>query len=91
MDLIVGIIIWVIVGAIAGWLASVVMGTRRGQSLSEDIVIGIVGGVVGGFILDALDVGGDVSGINIASILVAFFGALVLLFILKAVRGTAQV
>ena len=85
------IIAWIIVGAIAGWLASVVMGTRHGQSLIEDIVVGIVGGLIGGFILDVLDIGGDVSGLNIASIVVAFVGAVILLLILRAVRGSAQV
>lgn len=85
------IIGWIVVGAIAGWLASLVMGTNRGQSLLEDIVIGIIGGVIGGFVLNALDIGGDVDGINLVSILVAFFGAIVLLLILRAVRGSAQV
>jgi len=85
------IIIWIVVGAIAGWLASLVMKTNRGQSLGEDIIVGIVGGFVGGFILDILNVGGDVSGINLVSIVVAFFGAVVLLFVMKAARGTAQV
>ncbi|NLE51435.1 MAG: GlsB/YeaQ/YmgE family stress response membrane protein [Chloroflexi bacterium] len=85
------IIGWIVVGAIAGWLASLVMGTHRGQSLLEDIVVGIIGGVIGGFILDALGVGGEVEGINLVSILVAFFGAVVLLLILRAVRGSAQV
>jgi uncharacterized membrane protein YeaQ/YmgE (transglycosylase-associated protein family) len=85
------IIIWVVVGAIAGWLASKVMGTSKKQSLGEDIIVGIVGGFLGGFILDLLDIGGKVSGINLPSILVAFLGAVVLLFILKQVRGTAQV
>ncbi|HMM29808.1 MAG: GlsB/YeaQ/YmgE family stress response membrane protein [Chloroflexota bacterium] len=82
---------WIVVGAIAGWLASLVMGTNRGQSLLEDIVVGIIGGVIGGFILDVLDIGGEVSGINLVSIVVAFFGAIVLLLILRAVRGSAQV
>ena len=85
------IIGWIVVGAIAGWLASVVMGTRQGQSLGEDIVVGIIGGVIGGFILNVLGIGGEVSGINLASILVAFIGAIVLLLILRAVRGSAQV
>ena len=85
------IIGWIVVGAIAGWLASLVMGTHRSQSLLEDIVVGIIGGVIGGFILDALGVGGEVEGINLVSILVAFFGAVVLLLILRAVRGSAQV
>lgn len=85
------IIIWIIVGAIAGWLASKVMGTSKKQSFGEDIVVGIIGGFLGGFILNLLDIGGDVSGVNPGSILVAFFGAVVFLFILKKVRGSAQV
>ncbi len=85
------IIIWIIIGAVAGWLASKVMGTSRGQSLTEDIIVGIIGGFLGGLVLDLLGIGGDVSGINIGSLLVAFLGAVLLLFILKKVRGTAQV
>ena len=85
------IIIWVIVGAIAGWLASKVMGTSSSQSLGEDIIVGIIGGFLGGFVLDILNIGGEVSGINLVSILVAFIGAVLLLFILKQVRGTAKV
>ncbi|MCC6799360.1 MAG: GlsB/YeaQ/YmgE family stress response membrane protein [Anaerolineae bacterium] len=85
------IIGWIVVGAIAGWLASIVMGTNRRQSLTEDIIVGVIGGIVGGFILNVLDIGGEVSGINLVSIIVAFFGAIILLLILRAVRGTAQV
>ena len=91
MDLIIGIIIWIVVGAIAGWLASVVMGTREGQSLGEDIIVGIVGGLLGGLVLELLGVEAEVSGINCASIVVAVIGAVVLLLILRAIRGTAQV
>ncbi len=87
----VNILVWIIVGAIAGWLASLVMGTNRTQGLLEDIIIGIVGGVVGGFVLDALDIGGAVTGLNIGSIVVAFIGAVILLLILRAVRGAARV
>jgi len=82
----VNIIVWIIVGAIAGWLASLVMKTNRQQGLLEDIIVGIVGGFLGGVILDALNIGGGVTGFNIASILTAFFGAVVLLGLLRAVR-----
>lgn len=81
-----GIISWIIVGAIAGWLASLVMKTNAQQGLLMDIIVGIVGGLLGGFLLNALGVGGDVSGINLQSILVAFLGAVVLLAILRVVR-----
>lgn len=83
------LIAWIIVGAIAGWLASIVMKTNRSQGLLMDIIVGIVGGLLGGFLLNALGVGGAVSGINIASVLTAFIGAVVLLLILRMVRRTA--
>jgi uncharacterized membrane protein YeaQ/YmgE (transglycosylase-associated protein family) len=79
------LLIWIIVGAIAGWLASIVMKTNRSQGLMTDIIVGIIGGLVGGFLLNALGVGGAVTGINIASILVAFIGAVVLLAVLRMV------
>jgi uncharacterized membrane protein YeaQ/YmgE (transglycosylase-associated protein family) len=82
----VNILVWIVVGAIAGWLASLVMRTNRQQGLLEDIIVGIVGGLLGGFILDLLDVGGGVTGLNIGSILTAFLGAIVLLAILRALR-----
>ena len=85
------LLVWIVVGAIGGWLASLVMGTNRSQSLLEDIIIGIVGGVLGGFVLNALGVGGAVTGFNVASVVVAFIGAVLLLLILRAVRGTARV
>jgi len=84
------ILAWIIVGAIAGWLASLVMRTNQSQGLLMDIIIGIVGGLIGGFVLNALGVGGGVSGINIVSILTAFVGAVILLLILGAVRGGAR-
>jgi uncharacterized membrane protein YeaQ/YmgE (transglycosylase-associated protein family) len=82
----INILVWIIVGAIAGWLASIVMRTNRSQGLLEDIIVGIVGGILGGFLLNALGVGGAVTGLNVTSILVAFVGAVVLLFLLRAVR-----
>ena len=82
----INILIWVIVGAIAGWLASLVMRTNSQQGLLEDIIVGVVGGLLGGFLLDLLGVGGEVTGLNIGSILVAFVGAIVLLAILRALR-----
>ena len=89
MDL-VNILVWIIVGAIAGWLASLVMKTNSQQGLFQDIIIGIVGAFLGGFILNALGVGGGVSGLNIASILTAFIGAVILLAIIRAVQRSSS-
>jgi uncharacterized membrane protein YeaQ/YmgE (transglycosylase-associated protein family) len=83
------ILAWIIVGAIAGWLASIVMKTNASQGLLMDIIVGIVGGLIGGFLLQALGVGGAVTGINLGSILVAFIGAVVLLALLRLIRRAA--
>ncbi|QPC82772.1 GlsB/YeaQ/YmgE family stress response membrane protein [Phototrophicus methaneseepsis] len=80
------ILVWIIIGAVAGWLASIVMKTNASQGLVMDIIVGIIGGLVGGFVLDALDVGGGVTGINIASLLTAFIGAVIFLGILRLIR-----
>ena len=85
MDIL-NLIAWVIVGAIAGWLASIVMKTNARQGLMMDIIVGIVGGLIGGFVLQAIGVGGAVTGLNLGSILVAFIGAVILLAILRMVR-----
>jgi uncharacterized membrane protein YeaQ/YmgE (transglycosylase-associated protein family) len=81
------LIVWVVVGAIAGWLASIVMRTNGQQGLLQDIIIGVVGGVIGGFLFNALGVGGAVTGFNVTSVVVAFVGGIILIALLRAVRG----
>ena len=82
----VSIIAWIIIGAIAGWLASIVMKTNAQQGLLMDIIVGIIGGFIGGWLLGVLGIGGEVTGINIGSILTAFIGAVVLLALLRLLR-----
>src|SRR5574341_1710054 len=77
------LLVWIIVGLIAGFLASLVMRTNRRQGLLMDIIVGIIGGLLGGFLLNLLGIGGGVTGINIGSIVTAFIGAVVLLFLLR--------
>lgn len=79
------IITWIIVGALAGWLASLVMGTNARQGCLMDIVVGVVGAFIGGLIFSLFG-GSGVTGFNIWSILVAFIGAVILLFILNLIR-----
>ena len=76
---------WLIVGLIAGVLASLVMG-GTGYGIIGDIIIGIVGAFVGGWIFSALAVETPFSGLA-GTIFVAFIGAVVLLFLLRLIRG----
>jgi uncharacterized membrane protein YeaQ/YmgE (transglycosylase-associated protein family) len=79
---------WLIVGLIAGVLASLVMG-GSGYGLIGDIIIGIVGAFVGGWLFAQLGVNSPLAGLP-GTILVAFIGAVVLLFVLRLIRGGAR-
>ena len=76
------LIAWLVVGLIAGFLASKVV-NHTGSGIIMDIVLGIVGAFVGGWIFSAFGHSGA-TGINLYSILVAFVGAVVVLFIYHA-------
>ena len=82
-----GVLAWIVVGLIAGWLAGKVM-SGGGFGLIGDIIVGIIGGLLGGFIASYFfNVGDPMSGINLMSILIAFLGAVLLLFLLRLVGG----
>jgi uncharacterized membrane protein YeaQ/YmgE (transglycosylase-associated protein family) len=77
---------FLLIGIAAGWLAGQVM-KGGGFGLIGDIVVGVLGGLLGGWIATTfLNIGG-MSGINLQSILIAFLGAVLLIFILRLVRG----
>lgn len=78
-----GIIGWIVLGGLAGWVASIIVGTNHQQGMIGNIVAGIVGAFVGGFIFNLFG-GSGVTGFNLWSFLVALVGAVVLLFIWKA-------
>jgi uncharacterized membrane protein YeaQ/YmgE (transglycosylase-associated protein family) len=79
------ILLWIVVGLVAGVLASLVMG-GTGYGIIGDIIIGIVGAFVGGWLFAKLGVSSPLSGLP-GTIFVAFIGAIVLLFILRLLRG----
>ena len=79
------ILTWLLVGLVAGVLASMVMG-GTGYGLIGDIIIGIIGAFVGGWIFRSLHAGVPFGGLG-GVIFVAFIGAVVLLFVLRLIRG----
>ena len=84
------IIAWIVLGLIAGWLAKMaVPGPEPGGFLATT-AIGIVGALVGGFLFRVFGVQGA-SGLNFWSIIVAFVGAVVFLFLWKALTGRRAV
>ncbi len=86
-----GLLAWIIVGLIAGWLAGQVM-KGSGYGVVGDIIIGIIGALIGGFLASAvLGIPNPVNGIDVTSIIVAFIGAVILVWILRALPGRARV
>ena len=81
-----GIISWSVLGAIAGFLANMVIGGREG--LIGTIILGIVGAVVGGYLASTIFHKGDVTGVNIESIVISVIGAIVVLFVWRAFTRT---
>jgi len=85
------LISWIVVGLLAGWLAGQVM-KGGGYGLVGDIIIGVIGALVGGWLAtNVLHIAGTPNGINIGSIVVAFFGAIVVIWVLRLARGRGRV
>jgi uncharacterized membrane protein YeaQ/YmgE (transglycosylase-associated protein family) len=81
------ILAWIIIGGIAGLLASLlVRGT--GLGIIGDIIVGVIGAVVGSFLLTLVLPGTfSFTGFNWGSLIIAFIGSVILLFIVRLVRG----
>jgi uncharacterized membrane protein YeaQ/YmgE (transglycosylase-associated protein family) len=81
-----GLIGWIVIGILAGWLAEQVMGRNHG--LITNLVVGVFGALLGGFVAQNL-LGVPVGGFNLVTLLVAFGGAVLLLFLLGLVKRRA--
>jgi uncharacterized membrane protein YeaQ/YmgE (transglycosylase-associated protein family) len=75
---------WIVVGLIAGLLADWVVPGNTNWLV--DTLVGMAGAVIGGWLFNAFGATGT-TGFNVWSIFVAFIGAVILLYIVKAVQG----
>jgi uncharacterized membrane protein YeaQ/YmgE (transglycosylase-associated protein family) len=80
-----GFILWLIIGGVVGWLASLVMKRDASQGIVLNIVVGIVGALLGGWLISPLIGAPSINSgeISMASLLVSFLGAVVLLAIVN--------
>ena len=79
-----GVLSWIIVGGLDGLIAGKIMG--KGHGFIGNIIIGIIGANIGGFVASRFGLG-QVDGINLTSILIAAGGAVILLALLRLIRG----
>jgi uncharacterized membrane protein YeaQ/YmgE (transglycosylase-associated protein family) len=82
-----GIIYFLIVGLIAGFLAKYVVPGEGPGGIIGDIVIGIIGAFIGGWVFTNIFHQPGMEGFSLWSVLVAFVGAVILLFIIRALTG----
>jgi uncharacterized membrane protein YeaQ/YmgE (transglycosylase-associated protein family) len=75
------------IGALAGWIAEKVM--KENHGLIKNIIIGVIGSFVGAFIANLLGIrlGEIFQGWFWGNLIVAAAGAIVLLYVLRMVRG----
>ena len=79
-------IVWIVLGLIAGVIAKLMMPGRDPGGFIITAIIGIVGALIGGFLSTRLGFG-DVTGLNLPSILIAVVGSVVLLLIYRLVAN----
>lgn len=82
-----GFISWLVFGALAGWVASLLAGSNDRQGCLTNIVVGVVGAFLGGFVFNLLTGETVVIGWSLGSFAVAVVGALLLLAIVRTMRG----
>jgi uncharacterized membrane protein YeaQ/YmgE (transglycosylase-associated protein family) len=80
------ILAWIVLGLIAGFIGSKLV-NKTGEGVILDIVLGVVGALVGGYLFSIFGAHG-VTGLNLYSLFVAVIGAVVVLAVYHAVRGS---
>lgn len=80
------LIAWIVLGGVAGWIGSNIMGTDDSQGIILNIIVGIIGAGIGGYLFNFMGFAA-VTGFNFYSLGVSIVGAVVLLWLVKMVRG----
>ncbi|MBV8722704.1 MAG: GlsB/YeaQ/YmgE family stress response membrane protein [Candidatus Eremiobacteraeota bacterium] len=81
-----GILAWILFGLIVGLVARWVVPGEGPGGIIGDIIVGVLGAFVGGWLYSLFGHTG-VTGFNLPRMLCALIGAVVLLWIIRAVRG----
>lgn len=82
------LITWIVLGLITGFISSKLI-EKTDEGVFMNIGLGILGAVVGGEIFSKLGMTG-VTGLNLWSMLVSVGGAVLLLVVYHALKGTSS-
>jgi uncharacterized membrane protein YeaQ/YmgE (transglycosylase-associated protein family) len=84
------IIVWLAIGGLVGWVASIAMGTNGRQGILLNVVVGIVGAFLGGWLLSGTLGTSTINegNFSVGGLVVSFLGAVILLFLVRLLRGT---
>ncbi|MFL7890896.1 MAG: GlsB/YeaQ/YmgE family stress response membrane protein [Anaerolineales bacterium] len=77
---------WIVLGGLAGWIASIITGRNDRMGCLTNIAAGVVGAIVGGWLFSFFG-GGEVTGLNLMSLVIAVVGAVVVLAIVNLIFG----
>lgn len=81
---------WLIVGSLAGWIASLIAPTDVRQGWVMNLVVGVVGAIFGGLLwsfLIGMNFVGTFNTFDLATLLIATLGAVLVLVLYKAVAS----
>jgi uncharacterized membrane protein YeaQ/YmgE (transglycosylase-associated protein family) len=86
------IIAWIVFGAIVGWIANVVVGGRHRerQGCLVSVLVGVVGAALGGLVYKLFTGREKTFEFDFPSLGVAALGAIVLLALLRLLRGAGD-
>jgi uncharacterized membrane protein YeaQ/YmgE (transglycosylase-associated protein family) len=85
-------IIWLLMGGVIGWIASMIMGTNDRQGILLNVVVGIVGSFLGGWLLSGLFGSSTINqgNFSLSGLVVSLLGAVILLALVRLIRGGAS-
>jgi uncharacterized membrane protein YeaQ/YmgE (transglycosylase-associated protein family) len=83
-----GILGWIIIGLLAGALAGVFVPGRERMGCIGTMLVGIAGGLIGGFLWVNV-LGQDEASGWLGALVIAVLGAILVLFLLRALRRGA--
>lgn len=81
-----GLFSWIVMGLLAGAIGKFLLPGKDPGGCILTIVIGVVGALLGGFVSTYLGFGG-LSGFDVRSLVIATFGAVILLVVMRLFQG----